>query len=239
MDLDALKRESLEWLGLALTDEKLGLLGEYGRLLLEWNQRLNLTALRTPEEVRVLHFLDSLACFKVIKNKGPSLVDVGTGAGFPGMVLKIVDPEMRLTLVESVAKKARFCETVAEQLGLDGVEVLSRRAEDLGQDLNYRERFDWAVARAVAPMPVLAEYLLPLVRPGGRVLAMKGPAGVEETKQAEDAIKLLGGTTGEAERVPLPGLDEPRTLVMLEKTSPTPQKYPRRAGMPAKKPLGS
>jgi 16S rRNA (guanine527-N7)-methyltransferase len=165
------------------------------------------------------------------------VVDVGTGAGFPGLVLKILRPDIELVLVESVEKKAGFCRTVVDELGLKGVAVLTERAEALGQDPAHRESYDWAVARAVAAMPVLAEYLLPLVRVGGRALAQKGAGGPAEAQDAASAFETLGGALKSHREAHLPGLTEPHTLVVLEKLRPTPGNYPRRAGIPAKRPL--
>lgn len=211
----------------------------YAAELVEWNQRINLTAIRDPEEVRVKHFLDSLSCLQATGDlSGQQVVDVGTGAGFPGLPLKIVVPEMRLTLVESVAKKTAFLEHVVQVLGLEGVKVVAARAEELGQDLAYRETFDWGIARALAPMPVLAEYLLPLVRVGGKMLAQKGREARLEAQAGQAAIGLLGGQLGELQRVEIPGLEEERWLAVADKVKETPAKYPRRPGMPGKKPLG-
>jgi len=211
----------------------------YLALLLDWNRRLNLTAVRQPDAIRHRHFLDSLTCSLVI---GPtdapfSLVDVGSGAGFPGLPLKILYPEMRLTLVESVGKKARFLEAAAAELGLGQTAVVVERAEALGQNEAFRERFDWAVARAVAELRVLAEYLLPLCRIGGHMLAQKGPAAALEAAMAEPAIKTLGGAAARLHPVHLPGRSNAQYLVAVAKTAVTPPHYPRRPGMPGKRPL--
>jgi 16S rRNA (guanine527-N7)-methyltransferase len=203
-----------------------------------WNQRFNLTAIRDVEGIRVKHFLDSFSCVLAWKANPPSrLIDVGTGAGFPGIPLKILYPGMKLTLVESVGKKAAFCQHIVETLKLDGVEVINGRAEALGQNPNHREQYDWAVARAVANMNALAEYLLPLVKVGGMALAQKGESGPAEAQSAEQAMKLLGGKLQQVIPLNLPGVVEDRYLVLIDKIHATPPKYPRKPGMPAKDPL--
>ena len=225
-------------LGVRLSAAQLDALARYEQELLDWNTRFNLTAIRTPQEVRTKHFLDSLTCLLALRDTTPErLVDVGTGAGFPGLPLKIIYPKMALTLVESVGKKADFCRHVARTLGLSGVEVVQDRAEVLGQSPAHREKYDWAVARAVAILPVLAEYLLPLVRVGGGMLAMKGESGPAEAHAAEHALRLLGGHLRQLVPVTLPGVVEERYLVVIDKIAATPLAYPRRVGLPAKKPL--
>lgn len=164
-------------------------------------------------------------------------MDVGTGAGFPGIPLKIALPKMQLTLVESVGKKAAFCQHIVDTLKLEKVTVLHARAEELGQHKDHRECYDWAVARAVANLPVLAEYLLPLVRVGGGMLAQKGESAIAETHAAERAIRVLGGQLRQVRKVELPGVAEDRFLVVVNKKAPTPPGYPRRVGLPAKRPI--
>jgi 16S rRNA (guanine527-N7)-methyltransferase len=211
---------------------------KYENLLLEWNSRFNLTAIRDPQEVRTKHFLDSLTCLLAMRDTPVErVIDVGSGAGFPGLPLKIACPKMRLTLVESVGKKAEFCRTVIETLQLDGVQVLQERAEVLGQTSEHRERYDWALGRAVAIMPVLAEYLLPLTKVGGRMLAMKGESAPAEAHSAEKSMRLMGGHLQQLVPVTLPGVAEDRYLVVVEKVAATPKIYPRRVGVPAKQPL--
>ena len=225
-------------LGIRLSAAQLSTFEQYEHILLEWNMRFNLTAIRDPEEVRVKHFLDSLTCLIAMRDT-PSerVIDVGTGAGFPGIPLKILYPSMRLTLVESVGKKAGFCRHLVETLKLEAVEVVVARAEEVGQMPAHRECYDWAVARAVAGLPVLAEYLLPLVRVGGAMLAQKGESGPAETNQAEKALKMLGGLVRQLIPVTLPGVAESRYLVVADKVAATPPQYPRRPGVPARKPL--
>jgi 16S rRNA (guanine527-N7)-methyltransferase len=225
-------------LGLRLTRAQLSALALYERELLDWNTRFNLTAIRDPQEIYIKHFLDSLTCVMAIHDPpAGNLVDIGTGAGFPGIPLKIMRPNMQLTLVESVGKKADFCRHVIKILDLQGVEVVQERAEVLGRDPKYREHYDWAVARAVAILPVLAEFLLPLVRVGGSILAMKGESGPAEAHSAEHALRVLGGHFRQLLPVTLPGVAEERYLVVIDKVAATPTAYPRRVGVPTRRPL--
>jgi len=225
-------------LGLQLTASQLAALNLYERELLDWNLRFNLTAIDEPDKIRIKHFLDSLTCLLVLREKPAGrVIDVGTGAGFPGIPLKIVCPDIRLTLVESVGKKADFCRHVVRALELDGVEVLQNRAEEVGQMAAHREQYDWALARAVALLPVLAEYLLPLVRVGGAMLAMKGASVPAEANSAEPAMRILGGQLRRLVPVALPGVADERYLVVVDKISATPRAYPRRVGVPTRKPL--
>ena len=206
--------------------------------LLAWNAKFNLTAIRDSEGIRTKHFLDSFSCTLAWRDNPPRhLIDVGTGAGFPGIPLKILYPSMALTLVESVGKKAAFCRHAVEVLELGAVEVVTARAEEVGQMPAQRESFDWAVARAVAALPVLAEYLLPLVVVGGRMLAQKGHSGPAEAHHADKALRLLGGQIRQLIPVTLPGVAEERYLVVVDKVAATPAQYPRKPGFPAKKPL--
>jgi 16S rRNA (guanine527-N7)-methyltransferase len=213
-------------------------LATYEKELMSWNQKFNLTAIRAVEGIRTKHFLDSFSCVLAWKANPPArLIDVGTGAGFPGIPLKILYPSMQVTLVESVGKKAMFCQHIIEVLRLDGIEVVNSRAETLGQDARHREKYDWAVARAVASLRVLSEYLLPLVKVKGTMLAQKGESGPAEAQSAEHAIKLLGGKLQQVIPLNLPGVVEDRYLVLVDKVHTTHPKYPRNAGHPAKEPL--
>jgi len=221
-----------------LTEQQITSLIQYEKELLEWNQKFNLTAIRDVESIRTKHFLDSFSCVLAWKTSPPDrLIDVGTGAGFPGLPLKILYPNLKLTLVESVGKKAKFCQHMVDLLKLDNVDIIHARAEELGQDSKYREKYDWAVARAVANLNILSEYLLPLVKVGGSMLAQKGESGPVEAQSAEKAIKLLGGKVKKLIPVNLTGAAENRYLVVIDKVSPTLPKYPRKPGIPAKQPL--
>jgi 16S rRNA (guanine527-N7)-methyltransferase len=221
-----------------LTGRQVAAFAAYEKELLEWNSKFNLTAIRDSESIRTKHFLDSLSCVLAWKMNPPNrLIDVGTGAGFPGIPLKILYPNLKLTLVESVGKKAMFCQHMVGVLGLEHVDVIQARAEELGQDANQREKYDWAVARAVANLNVLGEYLIPLVHVGGSMLAQKGESGPAEAQSAENAMKILGGKLRQLIPVNLPGIAEDRYLILVDKIAATPPKYPRKPGIPAKQPL--
>ena len=226
-------------LGFDLSKEKIAALSIYEQELLEWNKRVNLTAISDSEGVRTKHFLDSLTILLAWERTLPPvrLIDVGTGAGFPGLVLKLVWPSTQVTLVESAHKKADFCRHMIDRLGLEQVSVLSERAEVIGQDPAHRHTYDLAVARAVARMPILMEYLLPLVHRNGKVMAMKGENAPAETQTASQAIHILGGKLHKLVHVELPGVVEERFIVVVEKVARTPEEYPRRTGIPAKSPI--
>jgi 16S rRNA (guanine527-N7)-methyltransferase len=229
---------ALKEAGIELNSKQMDALELFAHTLLRWNQRFNLTAIRSEDEIWVKHFLDSLSCLQVMSGTPMHrVVDVGSGAGFPGLILKIAHPEIQLTLIESVSKKVDFCEHLIQMFDLENVEVLNKRAELVGRLNDHREKYDWAVARAVAAMPTLVEYLLPFVKLGGRMLAQKGKNGLEETQSAENAIHLLGGKLDRVELVSLPGDDKHRTLIVIEKIFATPERYPRRVGIPTKRPL--
>jgi 16S rRNA (guanine527-N7)-methyltransferase len=236
--MEKLVHEAQQLFGVHLTGRQVVALMTFERELLAWNEKFNLTAIRDVEGIRTKHFLDSFSCVLAWKENPPRrLIDIGTGAGFPGIPLKILYPSMRLTLVESVGKKTNFCQHMVETLKLDATEVVTARAEDVGQMPAHREAYDWAVARAVANLQVLAEYLLPLVQVGGAMLAQKGQSGPAETHKAEKALKILGGRTRQLLPVTLPGVADERFLVVMDKVAATPPQYPRKPGIPAKKPL--
>ncbi len=225
--------------GLSLNSDQLQAFENYRQTLLEWNQRVNLTGITDPTEIVSKHFLDSLSVYQAM-SKIPrpfSLIDVGSGAGFPGLPLKIALPDIRLTLLESTAKKTTFLNHVVEILGLSDVIVLTARAEEAGQHHDHRQRYDVAVARAVAALPILVEYTLPLVKIGGMVILQKGQNPTAEVKAAAQAIGILGGKVQQIMPVTVPNLDAERHFVIIEKKRPTPPLYPRRPGLPAKQPL--
>ena len=236
--MEQLVRDARDLFNIQLTEKQITLLGIYEKELMEWNQKFNLTAIRDVESVRTKHFLDSFSCVLAWKESPPHrLIDVGTGAGFPGLPLKILYPNLKLILIESVGKKAKFCQHIVDVLSLDDVDIIQTRAEDIGQDSKHREQYDWAVARAVANLSVLSEYLLPLVKVGGFMLAQKGEGGIAEAQSADQAMKVLGGKLKQLIPVNLPGVGEERYLVVVEKIAVTSSKYPRKPGIPAKQPL--
>lgn len=224
-------------LGIVLNETQVAQFATYATLLREWNTRVNLTAITDDDGIMVRHFLDSLRLAASWGRTPRNLADIGSGAGFPGIPLKILRPELQLTLIESVAKKTRFLWELRDALQLDDVAILTARAEEVGHDPAHRERYDLVVARAVADLRVLGEYCLPLCQLGGRVLAPKGASGADEARAAEVAIDILGGRIIDVEIVTLPGLD-PRTLVVIRKEHRTPPEFPRAPGTPAKLPLG-
>ncbi|MFQ5946937.1 MAG: 16S rRNA (guanine(527)-N(7))-methyltransferase RsmG [Anaerolineae bacterium] len=234
-----LLREGARSWGMELGSAQLKAFDLYREWLLTWNRRLNLTRITEPAEVEVLHFLDSLSCLLVLDPlpAGTRLIDVGAGAGFPGIPLKIMVPGLELALLEATAKRSRFLEAVAEALGLSPVEVIQARAEEAGQHPDYRERYDVGVARAVGPLPVLLEYVLPLVLVGGAFIAQRGTEAEAEVASSGMALERLGGEVADIRPVRLPGAYKIRHLVRVEKVTPTPARYPRRPGIPRKRPL--
>ncbi|WP_294471851.1 16S rRNA (guanine(527)-N(7))-methyltransferase RsmG [uncultured Intestinimonas sp.] len=232
-----LLEQGLAELGIAPPAGAVEKLMRYGQLLLEQNQVMNLTAITRPEEVATLHFLDSAALLGCAGLAGASLVDVGTGAGFPGVVLKVLAPDLRLTLVDSLGKRLDWLETVCQALGLEGVTLRHDRAEELAQEPDWREAFDFAAARAVADLRVLAELCLPFVRVGGRFLAMKAAGCQAEVDAAGRAVSVLGGRLLPAWHYAIPGTEVKRTVAAVEKIAPTPKGYPRRWARIRKAPL--
>ena len=223
---------------LSFTEEQLAQFTRYYELLVETNKVMNLTAITEPEEVAVKHMVDSLLAYED-GMQGKTLVDVGTGAGFPGVPLKIYCPSLRVTLVDSLGKRLRFLQQVIDELGLKGIRCEHLRAEDAGRSKKYREQYDYVTARAVARLSVLSEYCLPLAKKGGQFIALKGSRFAEEIEEGEAAVKILGGKIISAEPVKLPGLDDGRAIIKIAKIKATPAQYPRKAGTPEKQPLGS
>lgn len=213
----------------------------YQQELITWNERFNLTAITDDTGIQIRHFLDSVSCMLALESgdrlSGKRVIDVGTGAGFPGIPLKILCPGMKLTLLEATAKKVAFLQHITGSLGLKEVTLIHARAEDLGQDVAHREQYDWAFARAVADLPILIEYILPFVRVNGRALAQKGESAPAEAHRSAWALTQVGGQVRRLIPVNLRGLTETRYLVVMDKVAATPAKYPRRAGMPSKRPL--
>lgn len=208
----------------------------YKNLLVEWNKVMNLTGITEDKEVAVKHFADSVTALNIADFKDKSVIDVGTGAGFPGLPLKIVCPSVKLTLLDSLAKRLNFLKEVCRSIDCE-VEFVHGRAEELGQDENYREKFDIAVSRAVAPLNVLCEYDLPYVKVGGLMIALKGPAAYDEIEGAKNAVAELGGEIERVEGINLPDTDLKHTVVVIKKVENTPEKYPRRAKKIERSPL--
>ena len=234
--LEALLNKGKE-AGLVFTEKQLEQFALYFDLLIETNKVMNLTAITEPEEVAVKHIIDSLLAYDEKVFPGKLLADVGTGAGFPGIPLKIYCPELKVVLLDSLAKRLKFLDNVIETLGLKDITCVHLRAEDAGQNKDHREKYDLVTARAVARLSVLSEYCLPLVKQGGYFIAMKGSKFVEEIAEGRTAVGILGGEIISAEEVKLPGLDDGRAIIRIRKIKKTPVKYPRKAGVPEKQPL--
>lgn len=224
--------------GLSFTEKQLEQFTQYYELLVETNKVMNLTAITEPEDVAVKHMIDSLLAYDGAM-VGKTLADVGTGAGFPGVPLKIYCPTLKVTLIDSLSKRLKFLQNVIDKLGLKEITCEHLRAEDAGNNKKHREHYDFVTARAVARLSVLSEYCLPLVKKGGQFIALKGSKFAEEINDSTDAIKILGGKILSSEPVKLPGLDDGRAIIKINKIKATPALYPRKAGTPDKQPLGS
>ncbi len=225
-----------EKIDIKFTEEQLNQFYKYMNLLLEWNEKINLTAITDPNEVILKHFIDSLTINKYIKENS-TLADVGTGAGFPGIPLKILRPDLKITLVDSLNKRINFLNEVINKLNLVNIETVHSRIEDFGKDKKYRESFDFVTARAVANLAVLSEYLLPIAKVGGQCVCMKGSSVEEELSNGKNAIKVLGGKIKIIDEFVLPDSDMSRNVIIIDKIKNTPNKYPRKAGIPVKEPL--
>ncbi len=227
---------NVDKLGITLSEIQLKQFYNYMNLLIEWNKRINLTAITEPDEIILKHFVDSLTISKYISD-GTRVVDVGTGAGFPGIPLKIYRQDIEITLLDSLQKRINFLDEVIRELNLEKIETVHSRVEDFGKDKKYREKFDIATSRAVANLATLSEYLLPLVKVGGKVISMKGSLIEEELEHSKNAIKILGGKVEKVDEFDLPNSDISRNIILINKIKETPNKYPRKAGEPSKKPL--
>ncbi len=206
--------------------------------LIDWSQRMNLTAITDPDDILIKHHLDALTLVKVIHQfDGMRLIDVGTGAGYPGLALAIAFPKLHVTFMDSTGKKLKYIDHVGETLKLNNIRTLHSRAEDAGRNPAHRESYDIVTARAVARMPALMEYTLPLAKLEGQVIAMKGGTAYEETNSAANAISKLGGELFSIEEITLPTINDPRYLVVVDKIEPTPRYYPRNAGTPTREPI--
>lgn len=223
-------------LGVRFSVEQIEQFYKYMNLLIEWNEKMNLTAITEPKEIILKHFIDSITILKYIDDNS-KLVDVGTGAGFPGVPLSIMNPTLKITLVDSLNKRLIFLEEVVKELNLKNIEIVHARAEEFGQNKNYREKFDVATSRAVANLATLSEYLVPLVKIDGKIISMKASNAKEEINDAKKAIEVLGGKIEKIEEFDLPESDIGRTIIIIDKNKCTPAKYPRKAGTPAKEPI--
>lgn len=231
-------RSDLEALGIILTEKQIEQFLTYYEMLVEWNGFMNLTAITEYDEVMKKHFIDSISLIKAYDvNKPASVIDVGTGAGFPGLALKIAYPNLQVTLLDSLNKRIQFLNEVIEKLGLTGVETIHGRAEDFAKPGKLREKFDLCVSRAVANLSTLSEYCLPFVKVGGQFISYKSEKITEEMTAAENAIRILGGKVVNQVEFQLPDSDIYRNLFVIEKVKDTPKKYPRKAGLPSKEPL--
>lgn len=217
-------------------DKQLDQFYEYMNLLLEWNKKINLTAIIEVEEIILKHFIDSLTINKYI-GENKTLVDVGTGAGFPGIPLKIYRPDLKVTLVDSLNKRINFLNEVISKLDLKDINTVHNRIEDFGKDKKYRESFDYVTARAVANLTILSEYLIPISKVNGKCICMKGNDIEEEVNSSKNAINLLGGKINKIDYFELPNSDISRNIIVIDKIKETPNKYPRKAGLPSKEPL--
>jgi 16S rRNA (guanine527-N7)-methyltransferase len=225
-------------LGITLSEKQLLQFSKYKNLLLEWNSKMNLTAITDEKEIVVKHFIDCLALAKYSNLKPDStVIDVGTGAGFPGIPIKILYPELKITLLDSLNKRINFLQVVVDELELENVELIHGRAEDFGQDVDYREKFEYCLSRAVASLNILTEYSLPFIEKNGYFVPMKSEKTEEEIKNAENALKVLGGEIKGINKFNIPGSSDKRTTILIKKVGDTPSKYPRKAGKPTKSPL--
>ena len=231
--------QEVDNLGLVLSKKQKEQFDQYYNLLIEWNKVMNLTAITDYDQVNLKHFTDSLTIVKVISiEKMENMIDVGTGAGFPGIPIKIMFPHLKVVLLDSLNKRVKFLNTVIEELGLKDISAVHGRAEDIGKNKLYREKFDLCVSRAVANLSTLCEYCLPFVGITGSFVSYKSADSEEEIKNAEGAVKILGGKIDGIEKFTLPETEIGRGLVKIVKIKSTPGKYPRKAGLPSKEPIG-
>lgn len=235
-----LMEQGLHEFSIELSEKQINQFYKYYELLLQWNKVMNLTAITELEEVVMKHFIDSLALVKIVDRENINemqVLDVGTGAGFPGIPLKIVFPHMNIILLDSLNKRIKFLFDVIEKLELTYISAIHGRAEDYGKNVEYREKFDLCISRAVANLSTLAEYCMPFVKIGGYFVSYKSVGVVEEIEQAKGALKILGGKIDKITEFVLPESDLERMLIKIEKVEKTSKKYPRKAGLPGKEPL--
>lgn len=228
-------KEKAKKINIELEDKKIEDFYKYMNLLIEWNEKINLTAIIEPKEIILKHFIDSLTIEKYIKNTD-KMIDVGTGAGFPGIPISISKENQNITLLDSLNKRILFLDEIIKKLQLKNIKTIHSRVEEIGKNKNEREKYDIATSRAVAPLNILLEYLLPLVKIGGKCICMKG-SNIEEIENANNALKILGGEIEKIEKINLPDSDMERNIIIVKKVKNTPEKYPRKAGIPTKEPL--
>ncbi len=233
-----LLKSGLKEFGIDADDSMLDKFSNYREILVEWNQKMNLTGIEEEKEVYIKHFLDSISAVKngYIKD-GISIIDVGTGAGLPGLPLKICLNDIELTLLDSLNKRINFLQTVGEELELKYIKYIHGRAEDFGKDVDYREQYDVATARAVAGLPVLLELCVPFIKVGGYFICLKGPNADLELEESKNAMRVLGVEFEEKIDIILPEIDLSHNILVFEKKENTPSKYPRKAGKPSKNPI--
>ena len=239
MEFEEFKREFEKYLAkmnISLLKEQYGQFYAYMELLIEWNEKMNLTAITDPKEIILKHFVDSLAIAKYVK-EDKSIIDMGTGAGFPGIPIKIYRKDVKVVLADSLNKRIKFLDEVIDKLKLENVETIHCRAEELGKNKQYREKFDYATSRAVANLSTLSEYLMPFVKLNGKCIFMKTIEVEEELEKAKKAIKTLGGKIEKVDKFEIPESDLGRSIIIVKKEKITPSKFPRKPGTPAKEPL--
>ena len=228
--------QRLKDFNIKINDEQIKRFMNYMNLLLEWNEKINLTAITQPDEVKLKHFVDSLTVLKYINNDD-KVIDIGTGAGFPGIPLKIMNENTKITLLDSLNKRINFLNIVIETLNLRNIQAIHGRAEEIARNKLYREKYDVAVSRAVANLSTLTEYMVPFVKVGGKCICMKGANVNEELERAQNAIKELGGEIERVDNFYLSDNDNERNIIVIKKVKETNPKYPRKAGTPSKEPL--
>ena len=238
MDNRQLLKDSLNKMGISISEEQTQQFFDYKSLLLQWNEKMNLTAITDESEVVIKHFADSVSILSAVNiENGAKIIDVGTGAGFPGLPVKIVRPDLKVTLLDSLNKRIGFLNEVCTQLHHENVDNIHARAEDGGQSTELREKFDYCLSRAVANLAVLSEYCLPFVKVGGSFISLKGPDVAQEVNEGETAIKKLGGRVEQVIKIEIPNSDITHSLVIIKKIGKTPKLYPRKAGTASKNPI--
>lgn len=239
MDFENFKEEFIQKLNLIeinLDNNQLEEFYKYMCLLIEWNEKMNLTAIIEPKEIILKHFIDSLTILNEIEDK-KTLIDIGTGAGFPGIPLKIAKPNLKVVLLDSLNKRILFLNEVINKLELENIETIHARVEDIGKNIKYRENFEIVTSRAVANLAILSEYMIPLTKIGGKCICMKGSSIKDEINESQKAINLLGGKVEKIDEFVLPSTDIKRNIIVIKKEKNTPKNFPRKAGIPSKNPI--